>query len=213
MSIAPPRRVRRQPVARKTLSPGAAGIRLTPWEFDQADFEEGWYYELIHGVLVVSPIPSLGERDPNEELGHWLRTYRDHHPQGMCLTDTVFEQHVRIGDDRRRADRVIWIGLGFTPTLETEPTIVVEFVSKGKRNEYRDYEEKSEEYMGIDVQEYWIIDRFRRIMTVFHRTGGKVRKRVIKENQTFTTPLLPGFELPLGKLLGRADRWKDKSKE
>ena len=25
----------------------------------------------------------LNERDPNEELGHILRTYQEHHPQGQ----------------------------------------------------------------------------------------------------------------------------------
>ena len=42
---------------------------LTPAEFDRARFQEGWRYELINGVLVVSPTPSRKERHPNEELG------------------------------------------------------------------------------------------------------------------------------------------------
>jgi hypothetical protein len=42
---------------------------LTPAEFDHAQFREGWRYELINGVLIVSPSPSRKERDPNEESG------------------------------------------------------------------------------------------------------------------------------------------------
>lgn len=52
---------------RLRLGPSSAGISLTPREFDRAAFEEGWRYELIHGVLVVSPSPLEMERDLNEE--------------------------------------------------------------------------------------------------------------------------------------------------
>jgi hypothetical protein len=46
-------------------------------------------------------------------------------------------------------------------------------------------------------------------MTVFLRRGGKVIKLVIKENETYTTDLLPGFNLPLAALLAVADRWPE----
>src|SRR5262249_32366540 len=163
----------------------------------------------INGVLVVSPIPSEKEADPNEELGYWLRNYRDTHPQGSSLDKTLFERTVRTRTNRRRADRLIWAGLGRRPRLNETPTILVEFVSAGKRDRVRDYEEKRAEYLDIGVRDYWVIDRFRRTMTIFTRRGGKVRKRVVNEKQTYTTDLLPGFELPLAKLLALADEWEE----
>ena len=68
-----------------TYGPGCNGIRMTPREFDRAEFEPGYRYELINGVLVVSPIPSESESDPNEELGRWLRNYQESHPLGAAL--------------------------------------------------------------------------------------------------------------------------------
>jgi len=48
------------------LGPGAAGVSMTPEEFDAiTDYDDEWRYELIHGVLVVNPIPSEPERDEN----------------------------------------------------------------------------------------------------------------------------------------------------
>ena len=44
-------------VRRLRLGPRSAGLLLTPAEFDRARFREGWRYELINGVLVVSPTP------------------------------------------------------------------------------------------------------------------------------------------------------------
>ncbi len=191
------------------LGPDSAGARLTPREFDEADFIEGWRYELINGVLVVSPIPLEQERDPNEELGRWLRNYQEEKPALSTLDKTLPEHTIKTGKNRRRADRVIWAGLGRLPRPGETPTIIAEFVSRGKRDRQRDYEEKRDEYLAIKVQEYWIIDRFERTMTVFSRQGKKIIKRVLTEKETYTTPLLPGFELPLAKLLALADSWEE----
>jgi Uma2 family endonuclease len=183
------------------------GRLLSPWEFDTADFELGWRYELVHGVLIVNPAPLLEERDPNEELGRWLRNYQESHPDGAALDFTVSEQTVHIGPHRRRVDRAIWAGLGRLPEKNETPTIAVEFVSEGKRNQQRDYEIKREEYRTAGVREYWVVDRFKETLTIFHCTRGKITEQSCSREQTYTTQLLPGFELPVSKLLDMADRW------
>lgn len=191
-----------------TLGPQHNGILLTPEEFDQAEFEEGWRYELIHGVLIVTTTPGREERDPNEELGYLLRRYRDDHAQGAALDVTLSEEEVHVGDHRRRADRAIWAGLGRLPGKHETPTILVEFVSEGRRNRLRDYEEKREEYLAAGVAEYWVIDRFDETLTVFRRSRSKAGgKRVFAASDIYRTPLLPGFELPIGRLFKLAFRW------
>jgi Uma2 family endonuclease len=185
------------------LGPAAAGTVLAPNEFDAADFEAGYRYELIHGVLVVSPAPLPQERGPNDRLGHWLCSYQENHPDGAALDETLPEHDIDVEGDRRRADRVIWAGLGRQPRPDETPTIVVEFVSAGKRNLIRDYQEKRREFAAIGVREYWVINRFNRTLTVF-RSG---EESVFGEDEVYTTPLLPGFELPLARLFELASRW------
>jgi len=62
------------------------------------------------------------------------------------------------------------------------------------------------------VAEYWVIDRFKRTLTVFAFGGEKDEERVILEGKTYETPLLPGFVLDLKRLLTFADRWAKKER-
>jgi Uma2 family endonuclease len=187
------------------------GIRLTPAEFDAiTEFDDNFRYELIEGVLVVNPVASPGERGPNDLLGHWLWTYRESHPQGSSLDGTLTEEYIRTGNSRRRADRVIWAGLGRQPNREVDvPTIAVEFVSPGRRSWNRDYVEKRDEYLAVGVVEYWVVDRFSRTMTVFRKRQGVVAEQTIVGNDVYRPVELPGFELPLARLLAVADGWSE----
>jgi Uma2 family endonuclease len=183
----------------------ANGMAMTPEEFDTAtDWDRDYRYELVQGVLVVSPPPDISERRPNDELGHWLLTYQSDHPQGRVIDDTVGEETVCTAAGRRRMDRAVWIGLGRPPRpLKDVPAIAVEFVSDSARSRRRDYRDKRLEYQQAGVREYWVIDRFRRCLTVFR--GEDVI--VVPEGETYRTDLLPGFELPLARLLQMADRY------
>jgi Uma2 family endonuclease len=182
------------------------GMSMTVDDFRAAtDEEPGYRFELLHGVLIVSPAPAAGERDPNGELEYLLRHYQRTHPAGSALNLTLFEQEIETASGIRRADRVIWAGLDRQPVPSTDvPTIVVEFVSNSSRDRRRDYDEKRSEYAAIGVRQYWIIDRFRRTMTV---CSGPDSVAVIGENDVFETPCLPGFRLPLASLLSLGDRW------
>lgn len=191
----------------RILGPDDNGMLMTPEEFDRADFDDAWSYELVNGVLIVTPLPLEEEVDPNEELGHPLRRYRDEHSEGHHLSGTLFERYVKAGKNRRRADRVIWAGLERNPRRGERPTIIVEFVSRRRRDRRRDYAVKSDEYMRAGIKEYWIIDRFDKTMTVITRARGKVRKQLIAETESYQTNLLPGFVLPLGRLLRRSEGW------
>jgi Uma2 family endonuclease len=198
---------------RPKLGLASAGTLMTPEEFDAVtDYDQRYGYELIKGVLIVTPVPSEAESDPNDELGAILRNYQAAHPQGRALDSTLPERYVRLPDGRRRADRVIWVGLGRVPDPAHDvPAIVAEFVSKARRDRKRDYEEKRLQYLDLGVAEYWVIDRFKRTLTVYRReppVTGTETIVTIPASETYRTDLLPGFELPLARLLAAADRWR-----
>jgi Uma2 family endonuclease len=190
------------------LGPDSNGILMTPEEFDAVeDYDENYTYELVQGVVVVNPIPLAEETGPNELLGHYLLGYKESHPQGAHLDGTLPQQYVRTRASRRLADRLIWTGLGRTPNRRRDlPTIAVEFVSAGRRNRQRDYVDKRREYLETGTPEYWIIDRFQRTLTVVHNRPGEPEEQVVAENETYQSPHLPGFDVPLARLLAAADQ-------
>jgi Uma2 family endonuclease len=200
--------------ARPRFGPSSAGNRMTVEEFDAipaSRFVRGYRYEVINGVLVVSPYPGPGERNPNDDLGYLLRLYQESHPRGSVIDETLPEQTVA-ATNRRRADRVIWVGLGRKPDeLKDVPAIVAEFVSSKRRDALRDYESKRDEYLAAGVEEYWIIDRFRRVMIVYRKGPTGPTFDVVTEAQNYETALLPGFVLPLSRLLAKADCWEPRA--
>jgi Uma2 family endonuclease len=192
------------------LGPDLAGIFLTPEEFDAVEeVDRDYRYQLIDGRLIVTPPPHQAVRGSNEELGRRLLDYRDLHPQGSALDDTLPEQTVVTGANRRRAGRVIWTGLGRRPDPQRDlPSIVAEWVSESKRDWQRDYVEKLQEYRELGIGEYWIFDRFRRTLTVYRGTKDAPEEILVREGEVYRTGLLPGFELVLAELLAVADRWR-----
>jgi Uma2 family endonuclease len=191
---------------RRPMGLWANGMLMTPEEFDaEEDWNPNYRYELINGVLIVSPPAEEGERGPNDELGYLLRDYQYRNSEGSRIDDTLSEQTVATAAGRRRMDRAIWIGFGrnIQPNKDI-PTIAVEYVANRSRDRHRDFVEKRAEYEAIGVVEYWIIDRFRRTLSVIRK--GDVQ--VFSEKDTYRTDLLPGFELPLQRLLAISDKYK-----
>src|SRR5690349_2459636 len=99
----------------------SAGLRMTPEEFDSIEeYDENYRYELVNGVVSVSPIPLPDETNPNDLLGYFLRIYQENHPNGKVLDATMPQQVIRTANGRRITDRAIWVGLGRFPNLETD---------------------------------------------------------------------------------------------
>jgi Uma2 family endonuclease len=200
------------------IGPGAAGIRMSPDEYDAIppeEWERGYRYEVIQEVLVVTPPAGESQADPNDELGYLLRKFKESHPNGKLLDKTTIERQVRTSTGYRVCDRALWIGVGWPIRVcKDVPTIVVEFVSEGKRAFLRNYEEKRDEYLAIGVKKYWVIDRFRSQMTVYFAPPSKPDHRVIpRSEKVYMTPLLPGFELPFDRLLTLAEEGAELEEE
>src|SRR5207244_8921216 len=72
------------------------------------------------------------------------------------------------------------------------PELVIEVISPG--SEYRDYEEKPDEYFRFGVREYWIFNADKQEMLVLQRSPQGWSERTIRPPKIYRTRLLPGLE-------------------
>ena len=80
------------------IGPNDVGREMSLEEFEQADFEEGCKYELIEGILAVSPAADF----PHDFVSDWivrvLQGYRSEHPEVVNFVST----HARVFVPGRR---------------------------------------------------------------------------------------------------------------
>lgn len=69
--------------------------------------------------------------------------------------------------------------------------------------------EKKREYGEVGIKEYWIFDRFQRTLTVVSYSHSEMKEVQVVEGHTYQSPLLPGFIVPLQRILAAADRFAE----
>ncbi|MEM1061441.1 MAG: Uma2 family endonuclease [Planctomycetota bacterium] len=190
------------------LDRSSSGMLMTPDEYDAVtDWDRDYRFELIRGVIAVSPAPAIGSRYPSDWFAAVLRAYSRTETGKTVMPITVSEHDLEPPNGRRRADRVIWCGLGRMPDFKRDvPQIAIEFVSETTRDRHRDFVEKRREYLELGVREYWIVDRFGRSLTVCTTPAGETGVTVVRAAGVYRTDLLPGFELKFDELLGEIDK-------
>ena len=101
-------------------------------------------------------------------------------------------------EDDRIPDICVYLAGASSDTVpQRVPEIVVEFVSSSRADQERDYIAKRAEYHAIGVKEYVIVDRFKQEVSVLEWQAGDDEEQVLKSDQVFETPLLPGLTVSL----------------
>jgi Uma2 family endonuclease len=191
------------------LTPADQGRPLTLEEFEKAQGQEGYHYELIEGKLEVSPIPNL----PHEFIRGWL----DEKLRGYCRRHPEVINHLqapaRVFVPERRAttapepDLAAYADFPLGQPLEklrwqgVTPVLVVEILSEDTSD--KDLVRNLPLYLEIpSVREYWIIDPRanpnRPTLTVYRRRGRQWQKPIeVAARGSYSTKLLPAFTLVL----------------
>ena len=189
----------------RRIGPADQVQRMTLDEFIEADFEEGWLYELARGVIDVTEVPLPHHGRIVRRLARLFIRYEDDHPGIIDYQAGGGECRIRLPgmQSDRHPDQAVYLDPepeGPRPWERWIPRIVVEVVSKG--GEDRDYVEKREEYLRIGVSEYWILDPYRRQLLVLRRVGDVWEEVVVLPGAVYQTRYLPGLEVRPEELLG-----------
>ena len=191
------------------LTPKDQGRALSLEEFEHADGQEGYHYELIDGKLEVSPLPNM----PHEELRDWLRDilaeYIRRHPD---IINHV-KAPVRVFVPGRRPttapepdvaayrDFPVHLPLRQRHWRDHSPILVVEILSEDTAA--KDLVRNRDLYLQVpSIREYWILDPrddADQPSLIVHRRRGQRWQLPIEAagGDTYTTRLLPDFHLIL----------------
>lgn len=200
MATAPPKSAV-HPVQTEHAEPQYQGLRMSVDEFFQLP-EDGYTYELIDGIAVMSPSPTPEHQDLTAEIVGQLYVYLRQRPVGKMWP----EIDVHLG---RRSDgqelvykpEVVFIrterASRLRRCLSAAPDLVVEVISRGSRR--RDTETKRDDYERFGVGEYWIMDPEQKSMTFLRLQDGRFVE-VAPEGDVFHSSAVPGFELDLVRI-------------
>ncbi|MFN8632396.1 MAG: Uma2 family endonuclease [Chloroflexota bacterium] len=170
---------------------------------------EGVRYEIIDGELYVSTAPHWDHQRASSMLAARLVNWSEESRLGeaMPTPGLVFP-----GDQNVIPD-LVWISkarlsgaLDDAGHLTVAPELVVEVLSPGSSNEFRDRAVKLDLYSRLGVDEYWIVDWRARLVEVYRRLGAELRRvATLTDTDALTSPLLPGFVCPITSLWAQND--------
>jgi Uma2 family endonuclease len=185
------------------------GRRVPDEEFEEAEFEPGYTYELIDGRLYVLPTPNPAENDLEEWLGYKLRVYSHQAPEVIVKVSSKARVYVPgrswttcpVPDIAAYRDYPYHLPPRARSWRNVSPALVVEILVDA--HPHKDLVRNVDLYLQVpSIREYWILDGRddpdRPILVVYRRRGRNwLRPREYSHGERYSTPLLPGFSLLL----------------
>jgi Uma2 family endonuclease len=186
------------------FSTGLAGLRLNAEGFFALG-ETRDRYELVDGVVVMSPSPSFPHQQVIVEVLYQLESWRRGGGPIRVTTecDVRFSASVVYRPDvvAYRAERVP----KSARTLDTAPDLVIEVASPGSRS--MDLLTKRDDYEKFGVIEYWVIDPDTGGVRVWSREASKLVELPISPGaKSLASRAFVGFQLDLAGVQEAASR-------
>lgn len=179
--------------------------KYTYKDYLQIPEEPGYRFEILEGVLVKEPSPSLYHQRISRELGYQLYAYFndfDHDgelffaPLDVTLTDfNVLQPDILFVSGARK-------GILREKRIDGPCDLVVEIMSPTNRR--KDRLRKMEIYLKAEIPHYWLVDPEENTLEAFMFTcNGYILTVVAGPGDTFAHPEFPGLNLDLGKVFYR----------
>lgn len=180
---------------------GFAGLRLTAEEYFALP-EDGNRYELIDGVLTMSPSASADHQRVSKQIYDQLNPFVTNRGLGEVFyeIDVQFGQSLDGRDIVYRPDVICFLGPASREIggrFDIVPDVVVEVVSPESTS--RDWETKFADYERFGVREYWLIDPIEERMTFFRLRDGRYFEAPSLPD-FYESAIVPGFQLDLTKV-------------
>jgi Uma2 family endonuclease len=186
------------------VSPSSPGVKLTYDQFVQFP-DDGKRHELIDGEHYVTPSPNTKHQTVSLRLTVLIGSWLERNPIGRLFHapfDVVFSNFDVVEPDLLYLSNVRSAEALTPQHVRGVPELVVEITSPSTRK--RDETIKRRLYERVGVSEYWVVDPDIDTVRVYRReaeTFARVVELSADAGDTLTTPLLPGLEIQLLRLL------------
>jgi Uma2 family endonuclease len=172
------------------------GLRMTADAYLALE-DDGYRYELVDGVICMSPSPSRLHQRIVTEIIRQIGNHLLHKPIG----EVIVEVDVRLTDDLVYRPDVIFLSTAKAAMCRDRitviPDLIVEVVSPDSRR--YDHETKKQDYESCGVREYWLLDPDKREFVFYCLEGGRFVEAAAAQH-TFASKVISEFELDLDRL-------------
>ena len=162
--------------------------------------DDGNRYEVIDGVLHMSPSPNVRHQLILNNLSSLLWNWTKDTKTGIVLTapmDVVLSKHNVVQPD------ILFVSKERASIIEEKnvqgpPDLLIEILSEGNRR--HDEVRKRVLYESFGVQEYWIVDPVLETIKVYRlveKQFTRVAEWSLEADDVITSPLMPGFKCRL----------------
>jgi len=160
-------------------------------EFEQMTKEEHITYELIDGLVMMSPRPAAKHQKVSMRLASaFLNQLKNTNCDVIQEFDLMLEHQIFV------PDLMITCGDKFEGNrYEKAPLIIIEIVSPTSMS--RDYVVKRNKYEQLEIQEYWIVSPEEECIDVLCFTDSSHTNYCVKDNPLLTSCTLPELTVDL----------------
>lgn len=178
-----------------------AGLRMSAEEF-LALPESPERYELVDGVVIMSPSPVPIHQRVAREILVQLTLFSEDHGVGEPLQDIDVHigKGITGGDVVYRPDVIFFRTGRLDPSADRivgVPDLVVEVISPSSRR--FDLETKKNDYEHCGVREYWVVDPHKQSM-IFYRLVDERFVEMKPDGDKLPSEAVPGFSLDLARV-------------
>jgi Uma2 family endonuclease len=198
------------------IGPFDRGRKLSIEEFEEAEEEPGYRYELAGGALEVTQIPGEPHGLIVWALMNRISLYHAANPGVIFLAGGSNEFRLRLAEvgSARHPDVAVALRKDRPdPPARCRPALVMEVVSAGAEAHERDYVTKRQEYLDYGIGEYWIVDRFERKVSVLTRDGSRWAEHVFGDHEEARGSVLVGFAVVVDELWRAAEQAPDEDNQ
>ena len=185
------------------MNPTTHPVRWTIHDLDVLPENEGIRREIIAGELFVTRAPHWKHQEIITNLITELKIWsRNHFGRVLSSPGIISSEEDNVIPD------LVWVSNDRLAEIEDEaghftgfPELIIEVLSAGEKNIYRDKQAKLKLYSQGGVKEYWIVNRFSQQLEIYRVENGQLTlSETLAEFDQLTSPLLPDFSLSLADI-------------